>query len=237
MADDNKPMKYARYALGEIILVVIGILIALQINTWNEERKTRLIEIKTLKEIKENLHVDLIEIQSDIDIMDSINNAGIAAIEYFEKNTTPSESFLYNVFISSQNPHFDPFQGGYSLLVLKGLDIITNDRLRGAVSRLYELNYPYYAKYENERVLSLINSLNPKLVNYFSSVWVDDNYFNGTSKITDADFLKLKEDTSVINALNDNVVKNKVVQDRAQRTAGYIRALIAQIEDELEKKE
>ena len=39
MADDNKPLKYMRYAIGEIVLVVIGILIALQINTWNEERK------------------------------------------------------------------------------------------------------------------------------------------------------------------------------------------------------
>ena len=38
MADDNRPLKYARYAIGEIVLVVIGILIALQINTWNEER-------------------------------------------------------------------------------------------------------------------------------------------------------------------------------------------------------
>jgi len=38
MADDNKPLKYMRYAIGEIVLVVIGILIALQINTWNEER-------------------------------------------------------------------------------------------------------------------------------------------------------------------------------------------------------
>ncbi len=46
MADDNRPMKYARYAIGEIALVVIGILIALQINTWNKENNTRLIEIK-----------------------------------------------------------------------------------------------------------------------------------------------------------------------------------------------
>ena len=38
MADDNKPMKYMQYAIGEIVLVVIGILIALQINNWNEER-------------------------------------------------------------------------------------------------------------------------------------------------------------------------------------------------------
>jgi hypothetical protein len=40
MADDNKPMKYARYAIGEIVLVVIGILIALQLNNWNETRKS-----------------------------------------------------------------------------------------------------------------------------------------------------------------------------------------------------
>ena len=43
MADDNRPLKYARYAIGEVVLVVIGILIALQINNWNEESKTRLL--------------------------------------------------------------------------------------------------------------------------------------------------------------------------------------------------
>ena len=40
-ADDNKPMKYTRYAIGEIVLVVIGILIALQINNWNENKKVK----------------------------------------------------------------------------------------------------------------------------------------------------------------------------------------------------
>ena len=39
MADDNRPLKYMRYAIGEIVLVVIGILIALQINNWNERQK------------------------------------------------------------------------------------------------------------------------------------------------------------------------------------------------------
>jgi len=45
LADDNKPLKYMRYAIGEILLVVIGILIALQINNWNTSRLERIEEI------------------------------------------------------------------------------------------------------------------------------------------------------------------------------------------------
>jgi hypothetical protein len=52
MADDNKPIKYMRYAIGEIALLVIGILIALQINTWNEERKDSKKEFILLKQMK-----------------------------------------------------------------------------------------------------------------------------------------------------------------------------------------
>ena len=43
LADDNKPMKYLRYAIGEILLVVVGILIALSINNRNEEAKNILL--------------------------------------------------------------------------------------------------------------------------------------------------------------------------------------------------
>ena len=60
MADDNKPLKYMRYAIGEIVLVVIGILIALQINNWNElgkeKEKTNLLLEKTQKELLYNIN-------------------------------------------------------------------------------------------------------------------------------------------------------------------------------------
>ena len=59
MADDNRPLKYARYAIGEIILVVIGILIALQINTWNEERIERLKEQSILKSLRKTFSNNL----------------------------------------------------------------------------------------------------------------------------------------------------------------------------------
>ena len=55
MADDNKPVKYMRYAVGEVILVVIGILIALQINNLNELNKERNREVHYLRNIKTTL--------------------------------------------------------------------------------------------------------------------------------------------------------------------------------------
>jgi hypothetical protein len=60
MADDNRPLMYMRYAIGEIVLVVIGILIALSINNWNElgkeKEKTNLLLEKTQKELLYNIN-------------------------------------------------------------------------------------------------------------------------------------------------------------------------------------
>ena len=52
---ENKIGQYLKYAIGEILLVVIGILIALQINNWNEARKSRIVETVLLKTIKSDL--------------------------------------------------------------------------------------------------------------------------------------------------------------------------------------
>ena len=49
---ENKTSKYFKYAIGEIVLVVIGILIALQINIWNQEKNNEQKVIKTLQQVK-----------------------------------------------------------------------------------------------------------------------------------------------------------------------------------------
>ncbi|WP_426430833.1 DUF6090 family protein [Winogradskyella sp. HB-48] len=56
---ENKTGRYFKYALGEIILVVIGILIALQINNWNEERKANILENKALLALKNEFNQNI----------------------------------------------------------------------------------------------------------------------------------------------------------------------------------
>jgi len=59
LANDNQFLKYSRYAIGEIVLVVVGILIALQINTWNEERKKKDMERQLLTSLLEEFEINL----------------------------------------------------------------------------------------------------------------------------------------------------------------------------------
>lgn len=58
LLSENRFSKYLIYAIGEIILVVIGILIALQINNWNENQKARKAEIVLIKQLTKDLQKD-----------------------------------------------------------------------------------------------------------------------------------------------------------------------------------
>lgn len=64
--EKNETGKYFKYAIGELILVVIGILIALSINNWNENRKQDAKIIEALKEIHRGLSEDIIESNGSI---------------------------------------------------------------------------------------------------------------------------------------------------------------------------
>jgi len=80
LADQNKPLKYFRYAVGEIVLVMIGILLALQVNNWNEARKDQ----RTLTNILQNIAADM--------RADALNIKEI--MEYAEEENKRIKSFL-----------------------------------------------------------------------------------------------------------------------------------------------
>ncbi len=66
LLSEGKTTKYFKYAIGEIILVVIGILIALQINNWNEQRKESKLEQDYYCKLLEDVQQDLVQVNSQI---------------------------------------------------------------------------------------------------------------------------------------------------------------------------
>jgi hypothetical protein len=74
--EQNKISRYIKYAIGEIILVVIGILIALQINNWNEDRKAVLAEKATIKSLKLEFENNLASLENNIQNTEAIINSG-----------------------------------------------------------------------------------------------------------------------------------------------------------------
>ena len=147
---ENKISIYLLYAIGEIVLVVIGILIALQINNWNENRKENKIENKILTEISKGLKQDLIDINSNM----SAHKAGLKACEYFydiftnKQVQTDSINYYYTYltrgYISIQN------KSGYESLKSRGLELIKDDSLRNDIIRLYEQDYSFIMKLEEQ---------------------------------------------------------------------------------------
>ena len=138
MADDNEPMKYARYAIGEILLVVIGILIALQINNWNEERKESLAIKNVLIEIKEDLIEDRAELERNIELRTADFEAQKRIINVLETNCSFNENvrsdlgrihLARNVFSASK---------GYDLLKELNLGALRDKELRVLLTRYYE---------------------------------------------------------------------------------------------------
>ena len=78
--------KYLLYAVGEILLVVIGILIALQINNWNEYQKDRKSEQLILSEIRDNLKYDLNDFESNIAILQNKSISSKALLQAIEND-------------------------------------------------------------------------------------------------------------------------------------------------------
>ena len=88
---ENKTGKYFKYAIGEIVLVVIGILIALQINNWNEERKANISENKALLALKNEFDKNIERFKFIIKGRDSAQVGIRAYFDILANDTIPIE--------------------------------------------------------------------------------------------------------------------------------------------------
>ena len=197
-ADDNKPLKYMRYAIGEIILVVIGILIAISINNWNENRKERIAEQTLYQTLISSLESDLEDANDKISIVDkSIKAQEIFIVNSFDEvknkfNKNELESLLTSVSESSRS--FFPNYGLYDKISNNNqIELIRSAELQMKIIELYEQHYKRYSDIDLSLEQLVVFSLQ---ANYLSKI---ENHFiinNGHYRI---DFETLKINYDVLN--------------------------------------
>lgn len=137
-----KPSRYLKYAFGEIILVVIGILIALQISNWNENRKQNIYEVKMLDEIKTALKNDKVHMESMSQrLNEPIEAANMFIDMIYNKQSYNDTLYKYLAMLRTGMVYqYNP--GPYQAIKYSGLDKISNDSLRNNLIRFYDFEFP-----------------------------------------------------------------------------------------------
>lgn len=137
----NKGLEYLLYALGEIFLVVIGILIALQINNWNEHRISRTREVKLLKELNFNLHENIERLKKDIEMEYTYFNSAKIIVHHLDHKLPYHDSLAIHFQLSQLSADIVLVESAYEAIKSIGFDIISNDSLRSAIIDLFDANY------------------------------------------------------------------------------------------------
>jgi uncharacterized protein DUF6090 len=145
LLSEGKAGKYLKYAIGEIILVMIGILLALQVNTWNEVKKNRILE----EEFKIGLKNDLLRDKENIEFcISNIENKILAhnrLIAKLPESYETDKKYLDSIFNFLLQPliSFFPVSGTFDTAISSGnISNFTDKTSIEKAHYLYNSKYP-----------------------------------------------------------------------------------------------
>ncbi len=172
---ENNTSKYFKYAIGEILLVVLGILIALQINNWNQNRKSKIIETALLQDFRKGLEFDIKQ-------MDSINvhysrakNAIKIILDHLEGDM-PYSSELDSLFFET-TLIFDSggmSVGAYETLKSGGLNLISNKQILDQIIIVFDEFNPWMLSWETRYTNFLFDAQKNIYNTRFEDFWGGD---------------------------------------------------------------
>ncbi|MFC3877207.1 DUF6090 family protein [Winogradskyella maritima] len=189
MINQNRTKKYLLYAIGEIILVVIGILIALQINNWNENKKTQRNVDTFLSSLESDLNNDLSTITEIIEVQENRLKGlkQLISLGNESKQNDIGEDNKNRQIDIGRNWTFFPVAGAYKTASGTGMiENLENDTLKSEIVNLYE----YY--YKRINYVGQINDERSELLEWESRKYIDNTSttqrYDGKG-LSDKDFL------------------------------------------------
>jgi hypothetical protein len=239
MIKENRVSKYMLYAIGEIILVVIGILIALQINNWNEHRKSSGNELNVLLSLNSDLKENLKELKGLFDVFEESNHYGqriIAALEYEVQEPDSIRIWMDNF---DRMGLFNNANTTYLKLESSSEPLISNDSLRLLVTLIYEGDFSNILRREQIH----INTFWPqykKEVNESFKVGPNNDPAGFGIELrvnTPIDYTLLRQDHSFQNALVELYNLQKYRKKSLKGSIEKLEDLISAIDREIKNKQ
>ena len=243
--------KYFKYAIGEILLVVFGILIALQINNWNQKRLERIEENTILTNLKDDFEKAVAEFTYLNSIRDDIVSAA-TAIYNMEPNEIEnlSTNYLDSLFFKTMSaPTYNHQAGSLNLLLSSGkINLITKEDLKnqliqwpGDVADMIEDEIAHFDLYHRyaailDSYISWDDIFKQKLLNNngprFSSKSIES--ISERRRFT-SDYKTILEDKVLLNVLNRRAVFCQLTKNETSALIEKAQDIIATIKTELEK--
>jgi hypothetical protein len=228
MLTENKFSKYLIYAIGEIILVVIGILIALQINNWNERRKASIQESELLENIFEdiNYNLDRIELVYTQDSIQIHMNKKLLKI-ISDPNSRYHDSLQIYFGTISRYDVFSPRRAAYEAIKSRGLELIKNKTLRSRITQLYDETYML-----NQLVLDLRKDIHVNSLSLFNDRFLT---LDSVQYKIPNDFEYLKTEQKFINTLSYITAESENFLSHHRNMHSQTEVLRAEILEEITK--
>jgi hypothetical protein len=222
--------RYLTYAVGEIILVVIGIFLALQLNNWNAERKRDQQELGLLAEMHENLEKDLKDCRYNITVNERLEQGNSAVLKHLTDRTPFHDSLRVHYGNIFGNTQLSANTSAYDNLKSIGFDLISNDSLRRMVTTLYSERYTYLRNLEFEadgkmQWDHIVPQIHEKVV--MDTLWVSAHPYDAEA---------LMDDRAFLGTLRTNLFIRGYMLSTYGITEKRIMTLMGLIERELEER-
>lgn len=203
LMDTGKTAKYFKYAIGEIVLVVIGILIALSINNWNEQRKATKQEVKILKELKNDLVTNLNEINETYNTTKTREQSTVLILDYFKSNKPVNDSLKMAFENINMDGLFNIANTTYKFIESQGINTLSNDSLRIRITEMYERHFKNIITRESRNLKMVDEELVPYMTKLFiSSPTIDKSASSAVENLnTPRDIVSLREDSTFKNVI------------------------------------